>query len=273
MNTLETLETPEAPEVSISDTITLGLTNIINGKEYPFYENAPEPRIAGVARQLISISESGDQIIEEYFDYTIGQKGSNAYSTEAYLQKQALVNKIEMNIRKENLEFEKTQASTLNDSKSSRGAGTFETGCPVNDNGIVQLPRVKTKNSEKLNIMNDMKQYGNLWVYEINLKETGDTKPKHAHEFDHMHLIVKGKANFIVYDDKDQDKIIHEETFTAPAWIEIPKGCPHQIKALRKNTIGYCIHPMRDSDDDLIDSDLRKSYAHILSTDLKEIKK
>lgn len=239
-------------------------TNTINGKEYEIFENAPSPRIYGVVKQLISTTETEGKVIVEYFDHTTGEFETLSYTSEAFIENQALANKLQSQVLKE----AEIKLKKLNKEKLARVG--VDTNTNADSDTSIKMPRVETNKSEKLVTEADIKQFGNLWVYEINLPETGDTKPKHKHEFDHLHLIVKGKANFIVYDDKDENKIIHEETFTAPAWIEIPKNCSHQIKALRKNTIGYCIHPMRDTEDDLIDSNLRVSYAHVLSSDLKD---
>lgn len=132
-----------------------------------------------------------------------------------------------------------------------------ETPIEIDANIVTHLSKMK---EEAMSASFGTKQYGNLWIFEVNLKTKGDNKFKHAHEFDHLHLIAQGKAKVVVYDN--EDNVLREEVFIAPAWIKLPKDIQHEIIALEDNTIGYCIHPVRNEDGLVIDSNYIESYAH-----------
>ena len=69
----------------------------------------------------------------------------------------------------------------------------------------------------------------------------------HKHVFDHPHLLTQGSVEVNVEGVKS--------TFKAPHIIFIEKGKLHMITALEDNTVGACIHAIRDGDrvEDIID--------------------
>lgn len=219
--------------------------NIIDCVEFEIFDNEPNPSSRGVEYQIVSILEQGDSVVESRFNYKIGKYENISFSKETFMKLRG----IEDVTRKS-----KKEGTTINGVEN-----------------VIKMGRKQTDNILPAGVIGH--EYGNLWVFEIGLKEKGNQKPKHKHEFDHLHLIVKGSALFEVY-DKDNN-IIFTDTYTAPQWIKIPKMHDHQITALEDDTIGYCIHPMRNEDDDLIDSnyieDILSDYKHTPSTDLKEV--
>lgn len=79
----------------------------------------------------------------------------------------------------------------------------------------------------------------NLFVRQMHFANTGDTEMGHAHAFDHMTLLAKGRLNV---------RINNQDTeFTAPQIIFIKAELQHELKALSDNTVAYCIHALRDT--------------------------
>lgn len=66
----------------------------------------------------------------------------------------------------------------------------------------------------------------------------------HAHKYSHLSILSKGKV--IVRTDTS------EQTYTAPACIEIKKDINHSIEAL-EDAAWFCIHATDVTDVDLID--------------------
>jgi len=188
----------------------------------------PNPSIEGVRYQITRVSSNEDKVTVERYDYVLDKYEDIHYTHEAYSQSIGFTE----TRRKKNLDVEKCK-----------------------DKLLVEMDRVDVKSA---GFSATKAVYGNLWVFEVNLPNIGDTKPKHKHEFDHMHLIVQGKAKLTVFDE--DGAVMLEEVFTAPEWIKIPRHHIHTIEALVDDTVGYCIHPMRNKDDEIIDSDYLDSY-------------
>jgi hypothetical protein len=86
----------------------------------------------------------------------------------------------------------------------------------------------------------------NIWIKLISFKK-GDVMQGHKHIFDHPHLLTQGSVEVDVEGEKT--------TFKAPHIIFIQKEKMHSITALEDNTVGACIHAIRDGDEvgDIID--------------------
>ena len=216
------------------------MKNIIDGKEYEIKSNAPVPPVYGVEESITNIIEENGTIVADIYNYITGR-----YSKKEY-----------------------PPGTTVEDLLGMQ-PNYFE--CMMEE--TVRMPRVQ--NGRKITEKITKKSYGNLWVFEVLLEEAGIAKPKHRHEFDHLHLIVKGKAELIIFDDNDKE--VHSEVFTAPQWVKIPKMQVHTFVALEDDTVGYCIHPMRDGDDDLVasdyGSDVLESYSYLAVDDILEASK
>jgi quercetin dioxygenase-like cupin family protein len=78
----------------------------------------------------------------------------------------------------------------------------------------------------------------------MHFEKAGDTEIGHTHQFDHLTLLAKGKIRVTV------EGVASE--FTAPQMIWIHKDKVHELVALVDNTVAYCIHALRDKNDNEI---------------------
>lgn len=84
----------------------------------------------------------------------------------------------------------------------------------------------------------------NLFSRMMHFENTGDIEVGHTHQFDHLTLLAKGKLKVTVEGN--------ESVFTAPHMIYIRKDKVHQLEALTDNTVAYCIHALRDKENNEI---------------------
>lgn len=84
----------------------------------------------------------------------------------------------------------------------------------------------------------------NLFSRMMHFKKAGDIEIGHAHQFDHLTLLAKGKLKVTV------DGVATE--FTAPHMIYIRKDKVHELVALTDETVAYCIHALRDKENNEI---------------------
>ena len=80
----------------------------------------------------------------------------------------------------------------------------------------------------------------NIWTRMMHFVNAGDREQGHIHTYDHVTLLAYGKLEVEV------DGIT--TVFEAPQMIFINKDKKHQLTALEDNTLAYCIHALRDSD-------------------------
>jgi len=85
----------------------------------------------------------------------------------------------------------------------------------------------------------------NVFVRQMHFSKIGDFENGHAHAFDHMTLLAKGKL--LVKIDEDVTE------FTAPTMIFIKAELTHQLTAMSDDTVVYCVHALRDENEDIID--------------------
>ena len=78
----------------------------------------------------------------------------------------------------------------------------------------------------------------NLFVRQMHFPNVGDFEQGHAHSFDHLTLLAKGKLAVKINDEVTE--------FTAPQMIFIKAELQHELTALSENTVAYCIHVLRD---------------------------
>lgn len=201
------------------------MKNKINGIDYTLKENCPDNPKLGVKYQAISVNEIGDDVEIEKYNYILGD-----YETET-MSKEQYANSI----------------GIFNDSVKNKQSKT------------ITMQRVDEAAALPNNIT--AKTYGNLWVFEVNLAKTGDAKPRHKHEFDHLHFISNGSALFEIFNDVNE--VVFSKEHIAPSWIKIPKDYDHQITATSDNTLGHCIHPMRNNSDEVVDSNYIEDYTFI----------
>ena len=84
----------------------------------------------------------------------------------------------------------------------------------------------------------------NLFSRMMHFEKAGDIEVGHTHQFDHLTLLAKGKLQVTVDGDVTE--------FTAPQMIYIRKDKVHELVALTDNTVAYCIHALRDKDNNEI---------------------
>lgn len=94
--------------------------------------------------------------------------------------------------------------------------------------------------------MSELGWFGNIWVRQNVLKNSGDFYAGHTHKFDHVTLLVAGKVSVQVEGCEPKE-------FVAPTFIVIRKEHRHQITALENNTIYYCVFALRDLDGEVVD--------------------
>ncbi len=88
--------------------------------------------------------------------------------------------------------------------------------------------------------------FGNVWVRQNVLAKAGDKQQGHAHSFDHVTLLAKGKVKVTVTGHEPKE-------FTAPTFIVIKKEFEHAFQALEDDTLWYCVFAMRDVDGEVVD--------------------
>lgn len=109
-----------------------------------------------------------------------------------------------------------------------------------------------------MSVLTDLKIVDNVFVKMMHLYNVGDTTEGHAHTFDHITLLAKGK---VLMRAKGSEK-----EHTAPALIVTPKGVEHEFVAVAPDTVLCCIHAIRDGDDveDVAPQDITEEQAHAL---------
>jgi quercetin dioxygenase-like cupin family protein len=84
----------------------------------------------------------------------------------------------------------------------------------------------------------------NLFSRMMRFEKAGDTEIGHTHQFDHLTLLAKGKLKVTVEGVSSE--------FTAPHMIYIHKDKRHELQALTDETVAYCIHALRDKENNEI---------------------
>jgi hypothetical protein len=84
---------------------------------------------------------------------------------------------------------------------------------------------------------------GNIFVRPNCLTNVGDRLPGHTHNFDHVMLVLKGSFLITV---KYPDGTARGRTFKAPSWALIRAEMEHEVEALEKDSIFWCVYSHRD---------------------------
>lgn len=84
----------------------------------------------------------------------------------------------------------------------------------------------------------------NLYSRMMHFRKEGDIEIGHTHQFDHLTLLAKGKLKVTV------EGVTTE--FTAPHMIYIKADKVHELVALTDETVAYCIHALRDKENNEI---------------------
>ena len=101
----------------------------------------------------------------------------------------------------------------------------------------------------------------NVWCKMMKFENVGDFIEGHRHKFDHQTLLAKGKFN-VILEGKDPFEV------TAPAMLFIKKGLLHEFHAIERDSLAFCIHPIRDGErvEDILDSDSNAEMLKALET-------
>jgi quercetin dioxygenase-like cupin family protein len=84
----------------------------------------------------------------------------------------------------------------------------------------------------------------NLYSRMMHFEKAGDIEYGHTHVFDHLTLLAAGSLKVTV---EGQDTI-----FKAPHMIYIKADKHHELVAQEDNTVAYCIHALRDKNNNEI---------------------
>jgi quercetin dioxygenase-like cupin family protein len=84
----------------------------------------------------------------------------------------------------------------------------------------------------------------NLFSRMMHFAKAGDTEVGHTHQFNHLTLLAKGKLMVTVEGVSTE--------FTAPHMIYIKADKVHELVALTDETVAYCIHALRDKENNEI---------------------
>lgn len=106
-----------------------------------------------------------------------------------------------------------------------------------------------------MSIHTDIRLVDNVFVKMMHMYFPGDKIQGHAHVFDHITLLAKGR---VVMRAKDQE---HEHE--APKLIVTPKGVVHEFEALTTDCLLCCVHAVRDGDgvDDIAPANITEEEA------------
>jgi quercetin dioxygenase-like cupin family protein len=92
----------------------------------------------------------------------------------------------------------------------------------------------------------------------MHFKQAGNMEMGHMHQFDHLTLLAKGKLKVTV------EGVATE--FTAPHMIYIRADKVHELVALADETVAYCIHALRDKENnDILDPSMIPAGVNPLS--------
>jgi len=99
----------------------------------------------------------------------------------------------------------------------------------------------------------------NVWCKMMRFPGVGGRVNGHRHTFDHQTLLAKGK-----FEVRLEGKPPFEQT--TPAMLFIKKGLMHEFIALEKDSLAFCIHPIRDGErvEDIIDGESNQAMLEAL---------
>lgn len=103
----------------------------------------------------------------------------------------------------------------------------------------------------------------NVFVRMFALPRMGDVHAGHAHTFDHITLLAKGR---VVMRTRGTDNSTTDAVYAAPGLIITPKGVVHEFEALSDDCLLCCIHAIRDGDglDDIAPQEITQEQAQML---------
>ena len=108
-----------------------------------------------------------------------------------------------------------------------------------------------------MSVNKDIKIVDNVFVKMFHMSEIGDKIGGHAHTFDHITLLAKGR---VMMRAKGAEK-----EHVAPKLIVTPKSVVHEFESLDKGCILCCVHAIRDGDteEDVAPPDITEEQARL----------
>lgn len=85
---------------------------------------------------------------------------------------------------------------------------------------------------------------GNIYLRRMIFDKAGCTERGHSHSYDHLTFIERGKVGIEVAG--------RQAIYEAPCAIKIVAGEIHTIVAMEDGTVAYCLHALRDADNEEI---------------------
>jgi quercetin dioxygenase-like cupin family protein len=109
-----------------------------------------------------------------------------------------------------------------------------------------------------MSVNTDIKLVDNVFVKMMTLGLPGDKVEGHAHAFDHITLLSKGR---VIMRAKGEEK-----EHSAPKLIVTPKGIVHEFEALESSCVLCCVHAIRDGEgvDDVAPPTITEREGHQL---------
>ena len=104
----------------------------------------------------------------------------------------------------------------------------------------------------------DLKIVDNVLVKMFHMPEIGNKITGHAHTFDHITLLARGRVMMKTNDT--------EKEHVAPKLIVTPKGVVHEFESLDRNCVLCCVHALRDGDtvEDIAPPNITEEQARLL---------
>ena len=86
----------------------------------------------------------------------------------------------------------------------------------------------------------------------MKFNKAGCVEEGHKHYYDHATLLATGSLKVSVFDPV-KTEYLEGVVYKAPTMIFIRKGLVHQLEALEDDTVAFCIHALKDEDEQIID--------------------
>jgi hypothetical protein len=107
---------------------------------------------------------------------------------------------------------------------------------------------------------------GNIYIRRMYFEKAGTVEHGHSHTYDHVTFLERGRLGIIVAG--------RESIHTGPIMLKIVAGEEHLLVALDDDTAAYCIHALRDKDNEEVlefnaipfHSDMPSAHAPLLGS-------
>src|SRR5579863_4781145 len=83
---------------------------------------------------------------------------------------------------------------------------------------------------------------GNIYVRRMHFRQAGCTERGHSHAYDHITFLERGKLGIEVAG--------RQAVYEGPTAIKIVADEIHTLVALTDDTVAYCLHALRDSENE-----------------------